>query len=63
MVQKVTFNSVQVGDKLPMVARLITQEIIWKNAVGSLDYNPVHIDPEWVKTAQPFGIPVQSATG
>ena len=63
MVQKVTFNSVQVGDKLPMVARLITQEIIWKNAVGSLDYNPVHIDPEWVKTAQPFGIPVTVCHG
>ncbi|HEX75834.1 MAG TPA: MaoC family dehydratase [Dehalococcoidia bacterium] len=63
MTEKLTFNSVQVGDKLPTVVRPITQEIIWKNAVASLDYNPVHIDPEWVKGAQPFGIPVTVCHG
>lgn len=63
MADKLSFSSVRVGDGLPTVVRPITQEIIWKNAVGSLDYNPVHIDPEWVKTAQPFGIPVTVCHG
>lgn len=63
MADKLSFNSVEVGDRLPTVVRPITQEVIWKNAVGSLDYNPVHIDPEWVKTAQPFGIPVTVCHG
>jgi len=63
MANKLTFDSVQVGDKLPTIVRPVTQEIIWKNAVASLDYNPVHIDPEWVKTAQPFGIPVTVCHG
>ena len=63
MAEKLTFKSVQVGDKLPTIVRPITQEIIWKNAVASLDYNSVHIDPEWVKTAQPFGIPVTVCHG
>ena len=63
MAGKLTFDSVQVGDKLPTQVRPVTQEIIWKYAVGSLDYNPVHTDPEWVKTAQPFGIPTTVCHG
>ena len=63
MAGKLNFETVQVGDKLPTIVRPVTQEIIWKYAVGSLDYNPVHIDPEWVKTAQPFGIPVTVCHG
>lgn len=63
MAEKLTFKSVQVGDKLPTIVRPITQEIIWKNATASLDYNPVHTDPQWVKTAQPFGIPVTVCHG
>ena len=63
MADKLSFNSVEVGDRLPTVVRPITQEIIWKNAVGSLDYNPVHIDPEWVETEQPFVIQVTVCHG
>jgi len=61
--KKLTFSSVEVGDELPAVVRECTQENIWRNAAGSLDYNPVHTDPEWVRTAQPFGIPQTVAHG
>lgn len=61
--KKLTFNSVEVGDELPTVVRTCTQEAIWRNAAASLDYNPVHTDPEWVRTAQPFGIPQTVAHG
>jgi acyl dehydratase len=54
--KNVTFASVRAGDELEPVTRSVTQETFWKFSVASLDYNPVHNDPEWVKTAQPFGI-------
>ena len=54
--KKVTFDSVEVGAALPPIMRRVNQETFWKYAVASLDYNPVHCDPEWVRTAQPFGI-------
>jgi acyl dehydratase len=53
---RMSFASVSIGDQLPPVSRSVTQETFWKFSVASLDYNPVHNDPEWVKTAQPFGI-------
>ena len=58
MEEKITFESVNCGDVLPEVTQHISQEDIWKHAVGSLDYNPVHTHPEWCKTAQVFGLPV-----
>ncbi len=60
---KVTFSSVEAGQELPPIARKVDQELFWKNAAASFDYNPVHCDPEWVKTAKPFGIPVTVAHG
>jgi acyl dehydratase len=60
---KVTFDSVQVGDELAPITQKVSQELFWKNAAASFDYNPVHCDPEWVKTAQPFGIPTTVAHG
>ena len=61
--KKLTFDSVQVGDELPPISRSVTQETFWKYAVASFDYNPVHCDPAWVETAQPFGIPHTVAHG
>jgi 3-hydroxybutyryl-CoA dehydratase len=55
--EKLTFASVNPGDVLPPFTRSVSQETFWKYAVASFDYNPVHNDPEWVKTAQPFKIP------
>ena len=61
--EKLTFDSVQVGDELPPFTQSVTQETFWKYAVASFDYNPVHCDPDWVETAQPFGIPHTVAHG
>jgi len=61
--KKLTFDSVQVGDELPAFMRSVSQETVWKYAVASFDYNPVHCDPDWVETAQPFGIPHTVAHG
>ena len=58
MTYKLSFDSVNCGDSLPEIKQNITQEDIWKHAVASLDYNPVHTYPEWCKTAQVFGLPV-----
>jgi acyl dehydratase len=58
MAQRLTFESVKCGDVLPEVKEHVSQEVIWKHAVASLDYNPVHTHPEWCKTAQVFGLPV-----
>ena len=57
MSKRLTFESVNLGDELPPVERHVDQEVIWQFAVGSLDYNPVHTNPDWIKTAQVFGIP------
>jgi 3-hydroxybutyryl-CoA dehydratase len=58
MAKKLTFESVNCGDVLPEVKQHISQEVIWKHAAASLDYNLVHTDPEWCKTARVFGLPV-----
>ena len=57
MAKKLTLESVKLGDTLPPVQRKVDQETFWRYAVGSLDYNPVHSNPDWVKKAQVFGIP------
>lgn len=53
----ISFESVKTGASLDPVVHTVNQETFWKYAVASLDYNPVHNDPEWVKTAMPFNIP------
>jgi acyl dehydratase len=45
----VNFESVKLGSRLPDVVREINQEVINRFAVGSFDYNPIHLDPEWKK--------------
>ena len=41
----------------------MNQDTFWRFAVASLDYNPLHTDPDWVKTAQPFKVPYTVAHG
>ena len=60
---KITFDSVQAGQELAPFTKKVNQETFWKYAVASFDYNPVHNDPEWVKTAQPFKVPYTVAHG
>lgn len=51
------FSEVKVGDKLPAISHVVSQEVIDHYAVGSLDYNPVHTDIEWAERSQVFGLP------
>ncbi len=51
------FSQVKIGDELPAVENIVSQDVIDRYAVASLDYNPVHTDIEWCKRAQVFGIP------
>lgn len=52
----IRFNDVTLGDRLPPVNVEITQEVIDRNAVASLDYNPVHTNLAWCRTKSPFGL-------
>jgi acyl dehydratase len=53
----VRFCDVTVGMQLDEFKQHISQEYIDRYAVGSLDLNPIHIDPEWSSRAQTFGRP------
>jgi acyl dehydratase len=48
---------VAVGEELPAITQAITQEFIDRYAAASLDFNPVHIDPDWSARAKVFGRP------
>jgi 3-hydroxybutyryl-CoA dehydratase len=52
---KVGFDSVELGTKLPEIVRYVDQKVITKNAVASLDYNPIHVDPVWAKKINLLG--------
>jgi len=62
-VSTLTFKTVNLGDEIPTVTRHVDQEMIWRNAAGSLDYNPVHTHPEWCQTAKVFGLESTVAHG
>jgi len=62
-VRELKFDAVEVGDELGAITHVVDQETFWKYAVASFDYNPVHCNPDWVATAQPFGIPETVAHG
>ena len=57
MKPSVRFCDVTVGMQLDEFKQHISQEYIDRYAVGSLDLNPIHIDPEWSSRAQTFGRP------
>jgi acyl dehydratase len=54
MPETVTFKDLQIGQEVPSVAINVTEEKIWRFADITKDYNPIHINPEWVKGYQ-FG--------
>jgi acyl dehydratase len=56
MRENLNFESVNVGDLLPEVTRFVTQEDFWRHAIACLDVNPVHVHPDWCKTAKVFGL-------
>jgi 3-hydroxybutyryl-CoA dehydratase len=51
----VTFDSVELGTQLPEVVRKVDQKVITRNAVASLDYNPIHVNPPWAKEVNLLG--------
>lgn len=55
MSQKITFNDISLGYEVPSQTKIMTQEMITANAEGSLDFNPIHIDPEYCKRVNLFG--------
>ena len=54
MAKTVTFEDLEIGQEIPSVSIYVTEEKIWKFADASKDYNPLHINPEWVRGYQ-FG--------
>jgi 3-hydroxybutyryl-CoA dehydratase len=55
MPQKLSFEKIGLGYKLPAYVKKVTQDKINENAVGSLDFNPIHIDPEWAQKINLLG--------
>ena len=49
MANELHFDEIELGYELPTQRKGITQEKITKNAEASLDYNPIHIDPEYCR--------------
>lgn len=45
----VTFKEVECETPVPEVTRHCSQDVIDRYAVASLDYHPIHINPEWKK--------------
>ena len=48
------FEDLQIGHEIPSVSIHVTEEKIWRFADATRDYNPIHIDPKWVRGYQ-FG--------
>lgn len=46
------FSDLQISEALPALEQAVTQDTIDLCAVAHLDYNPLHTDIEWCKTAQ-----------
>jgi acyl dehydratase len=51
------FSELRINDTLPTVEHAVSQDTIDLCAVAHLDFNPVHTDAEWCRTAQVFGTP------
>ncbi len=51
----VTFENVKLDFELPPIVKYVDQKVITRNAVASLDYNPIHVDPAWAKEINLLG--------
>lgn len=52
-----SLSGLTIGTELPPITQHVTQEFIDRYAAASLDFNPVHVDPDWCARAQVFGGP------
>jgi acyl dehydratase len=50
-------DDLKAGDVLEPLVYEITQDLIHRYGLASLDLNPVHMNPEWCERAQVFGTP------
>jgi 3-hydroxybutyryl-CoA dehydratase len=50
-----TFESIELDTELPDVIKYLDQRGITKNAVASLDYNPIHVNPAWAEKVNLMG--------
>ena len=55
MKAELRFEEIELGYEIPHQSKAITQEKITKNAEASLDYNPIHIDPEYCRKINLLG--------
>jgi len=55
MNEELRFDEIELGYEDPSQSKAITQEKIDKNAEASLDFNPIHIDPEYCKKINLLG--------
>ncbi len=63
MSQEPKFATITIGTELPEHQRRVTQADFDLMAVASLDYNPVHTNPQWARRAKVFGIESTVAHG
>ncbi len=49
------FDQLTIGIRLPEYVRTVTRDDIIRMGIASLDYNPVHMNPEWARRAKVFG--------
>lgn len=50
-----SFDSIELGTQLPPIVKEIDQTVITRNAVASLDFNPIHTNPAWAKEVNLLG--------
>jgi 3-hydroxybutyryl-CoA dehydratase len=55
MTSQLFFEEIELGYEISPQSKAITQEKITKNAEASLDYNPIHIDPEYCRKINLLG--------
>ena len=55
MTAELHFEELELGYEIPPQRKAIDQEKITKNAEASLDYNPIHIDPEYCRKINLLG--------
>ena len=55
MSESIKFEEIELDYELPTLQRKISQEIISMFGCGSLDFNPIHMDPIWAKQVKLFG--------
>ena len=55
MATELHFEELELGYEVPPQSKEIDQEKITRNAEASLDYNPIHIDPEYCREINLLG--------